>query len=84
MKMFQQLQINKIMIQEDKDKLFEKMDEIRKDGYILESLDNVNFPKVYNKPPCDLTVPADKVEEINLPKPFGEIFWNEFNYDTRK
>lgn len=41
-----------------------------------------NFHKVYNKPPCDLTVPANKVEEIILPKPLGKIFWIEFNYDS--
>ena len=48
-----------------------------KDGHILESLDNIDFPKVYDTPPYSLTVPADKVKEINFPKPSGKIFWNK-------
>ena len=38
--------------------------------------DKDEFPKVYNTPPYNLTVPADKVKEIKLPKPLGKIFWN--------
>lgn len=55
----------------------ENKEEICKDGHILESLDNIDFPKVYDTPPYSLTVPADKVKEINYPKPSGKIFWNE-------
>lgn len=54
----------------------EKMDEICKDGHILEPLDDVEYPKVYDTAPYSLTVPADKVKEIKLPKPSGKIFWN--------
>lgn len=54
----------------------EKMDEICKDEHILEPLDDVNYPKVYNIPPYSLTVPANKVKKIKLPKPSGKIFWN--------
>ena len=39
--------------------------------------DIVDFPKVYDAPPYSLTVPTDEVEEIKLPKPLGEIFWND-------
>lgn len=55
-----------------------KMDEICKDGYyILRPLGNGNFFKVYNYPPYNLTIPTNKVKEIKLPKPLGEIFWND-------
>lgn len=55
----------------------ENKEEICKDGYILESLDYIDFPKVYDTPPYSLTVQADKVKEINSPKPSGKIFWNK-------
>lgn len=54
----------------------EKINEICKNGCILQSLDNVEWPKVYDTPPYS-TVPADKVKEIKLPKPSGKIFWND-------
>ena len=43
---------------------------------ILESLDNLDYLKIYYIPPYSLTVPADKVKENKLPKPIGKIFWN--------
>ena len=43
----------------------------------IESLNNLNYLKICYTPPYDLTVPADKVEKINLPKPSGKIFWND-------
>lgn len=62
------------MSQEDKDGFYdEKMNETSKDGHILNSLDDV---KVYDIPPYSLTVSADNVKEIKLPKPLGKIFWN--------
>lgn len=44
---------------------------------IPDSLDNFTYLKIYYTPPYNLTVPADKVKEIKLPKPLGEIFWND-------
>ncbi len=55
-----------------------------KDGHILEPLESIEWPKVYDHPPYDLTVPADKVNEIGCPKPTGKIFWNNLICDTKQ
>ena len=49
---------------------------ILKDEHILEPLEGIEWPKVYDVPPYSLTIPSDKVKEIKLPKPTGKIFWN--------
>lgn len=43
----------------------------------LEALDDFDHLKIYYIPPYSLTVPANKVKKIKLPKPSGKIFWND-------
>jgi len=46
-----------------------------KDGHILEHLYGIEWPKTYDIPHYNLTIPSNKVKEIKLPKPTGKIFW---------
>jgi hypothetical protein len=52
---------------------------ILKDGHILEPLEGIEWPKVYNHPLYDLMVPSDKVNGIKNSLNRQEKY---FGYDT--
>lgn len=64
-----------IYLEEIKFVILQKMENKIVEQHILEPLEGIEWPKVYDVPPYSLTVPGDKVNEIRLPKPTGKIFW---------
>ena len=73
-----------IYLEEIKIAILQKMKNKIVEQHILEPLEGIEWPKVYDVPPYSLTVPSDKVKEIKLPKPTRKIFWNNSICNTKQ